>query len=197
MPDVSFAFITQTSLVLSGSVLLSGVSVPGKSSFLLRGVDVCGICLREYGEQHPGGESPYTADLCPSLLWVLVSWKEKGVAELRGSYLGSGATTAAWFGHCSLGKRYPAPRAGSPGLAACLCATGPGWLWLNTAGHGEDGGSGQHRAGPALLGSAGRRAAALFQGCGVPVAAGQGWPWGCVPCSNTGYGACRYVRSQD
>ena len=82
MPDVSFAFITQTSLVLSGSVLLSGVSLLGKSSFLLHSVDVCGICLREYGEQHPGGKCPYGTDLCPLPVWLLVSWKEKGVAEL-------------------------------------------------------------------------------------------------------------------
>lgn len=73
-----------------------------------------------------------------------------------------------------------------------------GWLCVSVPrGLAGYGGSGQHRAVPALLGSAGRRTAALFQGCGVPVAAGQGWPWGCIPCSNTGYGACRYVRLQD
>lgn len=48
-----------------------------KSSFLLRSVDFCGICPREYGEQHPGGKSPHGAELCPLLLWTLVLRRER------------------------------------------------------------------------------------------------------------------------
>lgn len=76
LPDVSFAFITQTSLMLSGSVLLSSVSLWGKAPFFCV-VIFCGICPREYGEQHPGGKSPHGTELCPLLLWTLFLWQER------------------------------------------------------------------------------------------------------------------------
>lgn len=44
LPDALLAFITQTSLLLSGSVLLSSV-LPQKSAFLLYDADICRICL--------------------------------------------------------------------------------------------------------------------------------------------------------
>lgn len=58
LPDVLLAFITQTSLLLSGSVLLSSVLPSQKSSFLLYDVDVCRICLTAVWKATPMETSP-------------------------------------------------------------------------------------------------------------------------------------------
>lgn len=83
LPDVSFAFITQTSLLLSGSVLLSSVSPPEKSSFLLRDVDVCRICLRAVRRATSIETSPCTGQISvPATLAInLVEGETRSRAE--------------------------------------------------------------------------------------------------------------------
>lgn len=197
---MSFAFITQTSLVLSGSVLLSGMSLPGKSSFLLRRVDVCGICLREYGEQHPRGKSPYRTDLCPPLLWILVLWKEKGAESLLTGALEQprlpGLGTAA-----SESSTLPLGPACRGQLQAGSMLQGPAGSGQMQPGTGRMGGVAGTKQGCCSRGRlAGEQLpfprATMCSAATVPTPLGQGPPWGCVLCSKTDYSACRYLRLQ-
>lgn len=87
LPDVSFAFITQTSLLLSGSVLLSSVSPPEKSSFLLRDVDVCRICLRAVWRATSIETSPCTGQISvPATPAINLVEGERQGAELSASF---------------------------------------------------------------------------------------------------------------
>lgn len=80
------------------------MSLPGKTSLLLRGVGVCGICLGDYREQHPGGRSLYQADLCT---------RQISVPHCSGFSLVGGKRSSG-AGSCSLRSEQPGlPRSGT------------------------------------------------------------------------------------
>lgn len=129
LPDVSFAFITQTSLVLSGSVLLSSVSLWGKAPFFCVVIFV-GSALEstESNTLEASLHMGQSSVLCCS---GPCSCGKKGSSRTESILPGAPEQPRTPAASESLGLAHWA----SCGLPH---AAGPSWLWANVARHGED-----------------------------------------------------------